>query len=251
MNGFLRPLLGLAAALALSTAAAGARAQDANAVVEKGIKALGGEEALSKIKAATWKTKTTITFNGNENQATTTTTVQGLDHFRQELDGEFNGNAFRAVTVLNGDKGSRSFGGNQQELDKDALANQKRTVYLTLIPMTLVQLKRKDFKLESAPDETVDGKPAAGVKVTGPDGKDFKLYFDKESGLPVRMVAKVAGFMGNEFTQETTFSDYKDVAGVRKAMRIVSKRDGQPFMTQQITEFKLLDTVDPKTFEGL
>ena len=37
------------------------------------------------------------------------------------------------------------------------------------------------------------GKPAAALKVTGPDGKDFTLYFDKESGLPVRMVAKVIG----------------------------------------------------------
>ena len=92
------------------------------------------------------------------------------------------------------------------------------------------------------------GKALAGVKVTPPDGKEFKLYFDKESGLPVRMVAKVAGFMGGEFTQETTFSDYKEVEGIKKAMKIVSKRDGEPFTEQQITEFKVLDKVDPKTF---
>jgi len=31
-------------------------------------------------------------------------------------------------------------------------------------------------------------------------------------------------------------------------MKLVNKRDGEKFMTQQITEVKFLDTVDPKTF---
>jgi hypothetical protein len=56
------------------------------------------------------------------------------------------------------------------------------------------------------------------------------------------------GFMGDEFTQETTFSDYQDMAGIKKATKISSKRDGEKFTEAQITEFKLLETVDAKTF---
>ena len=41
----------------------------------------------------------------------------------------------------------------------------------------------------------------------GPTRKDFKLFFDKESGLPVKLVATVVGFDGNEFTQETTLRE--------------------------------------------
>ena len=84
--------------------------------------------------------------------------------------------------------------------------------------------------------------------MTGPDRKDFTLYFDKESGLPVKLVAKVVGFRGDEYTQETTYKDYKDFDGIKKATKVESKRDGEDFMKSEITEFKVLDKVDPKTF---
>ena len=92
------------------------------------------------------------------------------------------------------------------------------------------------------------GLDPVGVKATGPDGKDFNLFFDKESGLPVKLVAKVVGFMGDEFTQETMFSDYQEMGGIKKATKIQTKRNGEKFQEQQVTEFKLLDQVDPKTF---
>src|ERR1043166_574197 len=129
-----------------------AHADDANAVLDKAIKALGGEEQLTKVKAAAWKSKGTITFQGNDNEVSMSYTAQGLDHFRQEFEGEFGGNKVKGVTLLAGDKGSRSFGDNNMELDKNALADAKRTVYLSLIPVTILPLKGKDFKVESIAD---------------------------------------------------------------------------------------------------
>jgi hypothetical protein len=225
-----------------------ADAKDANAILDKAIKALGGEAKLSKVKAATWKAKGAITFMGTDNQITTESTVQGLDHFRREFEGDFGGNKVKGVTVLAGEKGWRNFADNHMELDKDAVANEKRSAYLTLIPITVLPLKGKDFKVEVIGEEKVDGRPAVGIKATGPDGKDFSIYFDKESGLPVKTVAKVAGFMGDEFTQETTFSDYKEMEGIKKATKLQAKRDGEKFQELQVTEFKILDKVDPKTF---
>ena len=74
--------------------------------------------------------------------------------------------------------------------------------------------------------------------MTGPDGKDFRLLFDKESGLPVRLEAKVIDFRGEEFTQQTTYSDYKEFDGVKKATKIESKRDGEKFIEQEIIELQ-------------
>jgi len=222
--------------------------KDAKAIVDKAIKALGGEEKLSKVKAATWKAKGKINFGGSESEFTSQATVRGLDHFRSEFEGEFMGNKLKGVTVLAGDKGWRKIGDMEMDLDKDSLANEKRTVYLTMIPVTLVPLKEKAFKIKSAGEEKVGGKAAVGLKVTAPDGKDFTLYFDKEGGLPVKQVAKVLDFMGNEFTQETTFADYKEFQGIKKATKIESKRAREKFLEQQLTSFKVLDKVDPKTF---
>ncbi len=232
----------------LSGLSGSGQAADATAILDKAIQALGGAEQLSKVKAATWKAKGTITFMGNDNAVTMQTTMQGLDHFRQEFEGDFGGNKVQGVTVLAGDKGWQKFGDNLMELDKDRLANEKRRFYLAVIPTTLLPLKGKQFKVEAIAEENVGGKPAVGIKAIGPEGKDFSLYFDKESGLPVKLVAKVVGFMGNEFTQETTLSDYKQVGGIQKAMKFQSKRDGEKFQELQITEFKVLDQVDPKTF---
>ena len=98
------------------------------------------------------------------------------------------------------------------ELEGDGLANEKRSVYLQVIPITLVPLKGKGFKYEAGGEEKVGDKPAVILKVTGPDGKDFTLYFDKESGLPVKLVAKVIGFQG----QENTGDDLRRLQGLRR-----------------------------------
>jgi hypothetical protein len=133
-------------------------------------------------------------------------------------------------------------------LDNDAVAHEKQRIYLTIIPVTIVPLQGKHFKVEAIGEERVEGKPAVGIKGTGPDGKEFRLYFDKQTGLPVRLVAKVVGFMGEDYTQDTTFSDYKDIGGIKKAMKAESKRDGEKFLNVELTEFRILNKVDSKTF---
>lgn len=222
--------------------------KDAGGLVDKAIAALGGEAKLSQGKGMTWKTKGSITFGDNENQYTGEATVASLDRFRQEFEGDFGGNKIKGITVLNGEQGWRKFGETTMPLDADGIANEKRSVYLQIVPITLLPLKGKGFTLESAGDEKVAGADAAGIKVTGPDGKDFKLYFDKKTNLPVKTVATVRGFGGEDFTQETTYSDYKEFAGVKKATKIEAKRDGSRFLQAEISDFKFLDQVDEKTF---
>jgi hypothetical protein len=166
------------------------------AILDKAIKALGGEENLNKIKTATWKAKGKINIGFGDSESSSETTVQGLDHSRSEFAAEFGGMKNYGVSVLADDKGWRKFGDLQGPMDKDELADARRNLYLQVIPMTLVPLKDKSFELELAEEAKVEGKSTIGLKITGPDGKDFLLYFDKENGLPVKQVARVAGFMG-------------------------------------------------------
>jgi hypothetical protein len=220
----------------------------ADAVLDKAIQALGGAEKLGKVKAATWKAKGKITFGDNDNPFTSEVTAEGLDHFRQEFEGEFGGSKVKGALVINGDKAWRKFADMAMEVEKDAVANEKRNVYLDVLPTTLLPLKGKGFKVKAAGEEKVGDKPSAVLTVTPADGKEFTLYFDKESGLPVKQVAKVTGFMGEEFTRETTYGAYKEMGGIKKATKIESKRDGAKFIEQEIIDFKVLDKVDPKTF---
>jgi len=239
-----------AAALLLPTVPA--RADDADkdavAVLDKAITALGGEEKLAKAAGYSWNTKSVISFGGNENEMTGKATTKGLDSYRAEMNGNFGGNDFKILVVLAGDKGWRKMNDEVQPLDGDALANEKRTVYLQAASTTILPLKGKEFKVTSDKEDKVGDKPASVLKVTGPDGKEFKMWFDKETGLLVKQAAKVAGFMGDEVEQETLYKDYKEFGGIKRATKVEVKRDGEKFVESDLSDLKVLEKVEDDTF---
>jgi hypothetical protein len=247
MNRLLGTIVATALAAGL-TSTVRADDKDATAILDKAIKALGGEEKLTKAATATWTTKGSIHIMDADNDVAMRMSAQGLDHFRQDFEGEFGGMAIKGVAVIAGDKGWQNFADMKMEMDKNTLANMKRTFYLSIVPTTILPLKGKGFKVAMAGEEKVGDKPAVKIKATGPDGKDFTLFFDKESGLPVKLVADVIGFMGDEYTQTTTYSDYKEMAGIQNATKVSSLRDGKKFIDQQVTDFKIVDKLDAKTF---
>jgi hypothetical protein len=241
MKRFHRSMIAVAALL---VACGPARADDpkAKAILDKAIKALGGEDKLAKIEAFSWKAKVTFNRNGQAGQEMDAEVIfKGLDHMRR---------AFGVnLVVLAGDKGWRIVDGASVELAAEAIANEKRSMYLQAIPITLLPLKRDDFVYEAAGEGKVGDKVADSLKITAPDGKDFTLFFDKETGLPVKEVAQLEAPGGREVTAETTFSDYKDFVGIKKATRIEVKSFGfGSGFSQVITEFKVLDKVGDDTF---
>jgi hypothetical protein len=234
-----------AAAIAFGVLAApcgSARADDPNAkaILDKAITALGGEAKLAQIKAFSWKAKVTLGRAGREVDAELV--FKGLDHIRRAYGG---GNLF----VIAGDKGWRKVRDATVELSAQSIADEKRNIYLQAIPIILLPIKRNDFRYEVASEEKVGDRPALALKITAPDGRDFTLFFDKETALPVKEVAQVDAPGNRQATVETTFSDYKDFGGIRKATRIEIKPLGfGSGYSQVITDFQVLDKVDDGTF---
>jgi hypothetical protein len=123
--------------------------KDVKSILDKAANALGGEEKLAKVDAFSYKGKGTVNFNGNENEFDTQITIKGLDHYRRE----FGNDQFSVVVVLADTKGWRKFGDDANELDDTGIANEKRNVYLQVIPITLVAVKGRGFKVESAAEQ--------------------------------------------------------------------------------------------------
>jgi hypothetical protein len=245
------PLAVLSVALMCNLSDAARAADDAKAIVDKGIKALGGEAKLAKAKGLSWRTSGTLTGKVEDATVTSTftakTTVAGLDRMRLENAAEVMGNTYRSATVLDGDKGWRRFGNMNHEIEKDDLEIEKRVLFLQVAVMTLLPIKGKDVQLEPAGEEKVGDSDAVGVKVTPSDGKDFTLFFDKSTGLPVKLLVKMT-FQGEESLQETTYGSFRDFGGVKTATKIEVTHDGAKWFDADITEFKLLTEVDPSTF---
>ncbi len=218
------------------------------AIVDKAVRALGGESKLKQIKAYSSTAKGKLHIGGTENPFTTKETSEGLNRYRQVLDAEFNGEKMKIVTVVDGEKGWGKAGEQGQELDKDKLANAKRANHMVAVSSNPLLLKEKGFKYEAAPDEKYEGKEAACLKVTGPDGKDFKILFDKQTGLPILVSGTITNFTGEEVTQEVLYKDYKDFDGYKTPSKIAIKHNGETVVDADVVEFKRLEKVDPKTF---
>jgi hypothetical protein len=234
------PFLRWACVVALTSLGSAVQADDSNAIIEKAIKAFGGREKLEKLHVTEVKTKGTINIGGNEGPFSGQAIVQGLDHYRMQFEGEFAGNKITGMTVVNGNKGWKKFGDDVAPLDKDALRNEQRMLYLQLAVSNPNLLTSKGFKVIKA--------DKGAITATGPDGKEFTIHYDATTGLPTKLVATVLGFTGEENKQETTYSDYKDFDGIKRATKTVTKRDGEPFLKQNLVEFKVVGKVDAKTF---
>ena len=238
-----------AAAEKNGAAQSGAASSAVGSVIDRAAEALGGKDKLAAVKAATWSAKGTITLGGVEAPFTATLVFQGPDKRRIEFDTDFGGNPIKAVVVVDGEKGWRRVNGSTDDLAGMDLARERRSGWREWTPVAVTLLKSPPFKTESAGDADVNGKPATGVKVTGPVGEPFTLYFDKASGLPVRQTARVTTFTGDEADEEVNYLEYKDFAGVKKATRVETRHDGQRLLLAEVTAFKVMDAAQAGAFE--
>jgi hypothetical protein len=213
------------------------------AVLDKAIKAVGGEQTL-RTKAFTWKVKPKGA--GRSSQVT----MQGLDLFREETVITRQGKTSTYLTVLNGDKGWQKREDKLMTLNKEDVQSQKLFTYPPeVIPLLL---KGKEFKLKVVEEQKVDGKPAVGIHVIPPGAKegdyqDFTLYFDKDSGLLVKRAQK-SSYGGGKEILETVFTGYKDFDGIKKATKAQFILSGRITDEWEIAEFRVLDKVEPGTF---
>jgi hypothetical protein len=223
------------------------------AILSKAMKALGGEDKLSKIEAVRWKTTGWMNtlYQGPEHfKYTCELTIAGLDRSRSELTMlDLGGNSGTIRSVLNGDKAWLDWGDGPKPTQH--APGLKRSLYLAMIPVTLAPLKDPRFKIKVDGDEKVGNRPTAVLNVTCPDGETIKVSFDKESGLPLKAVGKAQFFddaaLNLDVTQEMIYSNFKDFGGIRTAAQIDFKTDG--FNRRlEVIEFKVLKQVDPSLF---
>jgi hypothetical protein len=220
-----------------------ARAEDnASAIIDKAIKAAGGAENLAKMKAQTWKEKGTYYGMGNGLPYTGVYAIQFPGQFRMEIQGIF-------TIIVDGDKGWTKMGDSATDMDKEQLDEYKENNYAGHITM-LLPLKSKDFTLKPAGEIKMDNLTAVGVQITHAGHRDLTLYFDKDTGLVVKMARKVKDLEGSkeEVTQESFLSNHKEIDGVKVPTKLVVKRQGKLYLEAEIEEAKLVGKLDAKMF---
>src|SRR5262249_11229253 len=134
------------------------------------------------------------------------------------------------------------------EMDADRVADTKEEMYAGRVT-NLVALLDPAFKLTALGDSKVGDRPAVGVKVSHEGHKDISLFFDKDSGLLLKSARKAKDQQMQEVDQETFYSDYQDVDGVKRYKKMKIKRDGSDFIDMQISDFKTPEKLDNSVFK--
>jgi zinc protease len=107
----------------------------------------------------------------------------------------------------------------------------------------LLLLKATDpaAKITPLPDDSIEGKPHAVVKLASPYRLDVSLYIDKKTKLVSRITFSDGG------TQTEEFADYKDVGGIKVAHKRQSTAQGR--ITQlELAKVEWDPRIDPAVF---
>ena len=234
-----------AAALALgwSGSVRAEEKDEAQSLVAKAITAAGGEAKLLKMKAATFKEKGTYYGMGEGLPYTAKYAMQWPGQFRMEIENVF-------TMVLDGDKGWIKAGGETMEMDKKVLAvhqNNHRAGWIaSLLPLS----KKGAFTLTVIEGVKVEDKPTIGLKVTGKDYPEVKLYFDKTTNLLVKseFATQDEEKEFKDVTMEVFYGNYKDIDGGKVPTKMLLLRGGKKYVEAEVLEFKAEGKLDNKVF---
>ena len=209
----LSSLLLLSLAPALPTASS---LQTADDVIEKHLAAVGGRAALGKL--TTRKSTGTVTIatpNGsisgpieiyakapNKTRAYMTLDLSAVGvSDKMTVEQKFDGTA---GWTLNSMQGNSEIAGNQ-------LQNMRNNVF----PSPLMGYKAAGTKIDVLAKEKVAGKETIVLLLTPKEGSVVRMFFDAETYLLVRAIAKISSPELGEFEQTNEPSDYRVVDGVK------------------------------------
>lgn len=222
----------------------------AKPVLEKAIKALGDADK-QKQSGTTFDNQSKLTIGDSNIDLGGSWSVQGYDKLNVSLNLKLNGNPIGLLVVINGKK---AWTNNQQNGQTDNVeARHVDIVQSILRAVRLAQrpgfLLEKGFKLTPLGEMPINDTTGVGLKVEQKDYRDMNLYFDKKTGLPLRSEVNVKED-GNvqEVPYMFTFSDYKEIDGVKHFTKIIVHRDQQQIIEMELTNIRLQENLNANLF---
>jgi hypothetical protein len=212
MNGISRRLL---IAVLLVGSASVASAQTADEVVEKYLAALGGREALAKLKSRTMTGTLTVSTPGgeisgpievvtvapNKTRMLAKLDLTSLGAGQMTIDQRFNGTTGYVIDTL---QGNRDITGGQLDVMKNSA-----------FPTPFLSYKENGATVELAGKEKAGDRDAFVLIMKPKSGPAVRAFVDPESFLMIKTVVKIDSPQFGEIEQTTELSDYRAVGDVK------------------------------------
>jgi hypothetical protein len=187
---------------------------DPRALVERGIRAMGGRQVLQQRYASLTRVRGKLVTGANFNLAIEGAILSEPEgRSRLQLEFDPGGMKVEMLIVLDGAKSWQRMNGEVTDFTPEQAKSLEASAYRDRVTGLLALLDDKGFTLASLGETKVRDRPAAGVKVSSKSHPDISLYFDKETGFLVK-----SSYRGKDTDdpkdalRETVFADYREPA---------------------------------------
>jgi hypothetical protein len=163
---------------------------------------------------------------------------------------EVQGKTVTITTVFDKDKAWINDGQETKALEGDRLKAVKEIAHFQRLARLYPLLDDpKAYPLSPLGEVMVGGKPAVGVRVESKGYPDISFYFDKGTGLPVKVERRTADpVTGKEAGEERLISDYQDVDGAQFPKKVTVLIDGKKLLDAEVTAIKAVEKLDDSNF---
>ena len=208
-------------------------------IIDKAIRAHGGDDRLAGLSGFSSNTKTVYDNGPIWNSEIT---VDLPLRYRSELKVGPEGKT-RSLIVINGDQGWMKMSGDVTPYPSTFLDSMRKHTIPYVGPRSILRLrarqKNPQCHFSTVGECTIDGHQAVGLRMKLEGGPEETWYFDKESGLLIKEESHTANFEGEDTIYVTTHEDYQTFDGFPLARKQTSQRDGKPAYTRELIDFKV------------
>jgi len=222
----------------------------AEAILDRAIRACGGEKEVGKLQVVVKASSTTLLTGGGASRGTDyEISWQSPARIRTEYCFAAAAANRTYIRVFDGDKAWLLLNGTVRELAKSA-----QTPYgperAAAFGAELIAFKGNDYRLTALGKVKVDDQEFIGVKVAHEGDPAFTLYFDKDTNLLVKRVVTLPAPTpaAKETEIEVRYEDYKESGKIKYASKVSIIRPGRT-MEMNVTEFKPVEKLDDSLFK--
>lgn len=200
---------------------------DGLALIDKAIKAIGGDAKAAKLQTVKVKLSGKIRENDAEKGTVTADlTLQGFDKFRIDLQLEEQGQQRPVLLVFQGTQGWAKLPDKTEPAPQEIVPVLQQVCYAARMPQMLTALKDQEFHFSPAGELKIGDHDALGVRITHKDHRDVTVYFDKATHLPIKCDTRYPDPSGQEKDLEFNYGDYKELDGVKHCQKFFGKAEG-------------------------
>ena len=238
----------LTLAVAILACASAASAQTADEVIEKSIAALGGRDAMTKLKSRVSTGEMTLQTPAGDIPATISVTAAAPNKSRSLIQADLSSLGAGQLVIDNRFDGSSGYTLNSLQGNQEITGNQLDNLKNQSFPHPFLTYKAQGTTVKLVGKEKAGTRDAFVLTFEPAAGSTTRTYIDAETYLPMRSTTKVnIPQAGGDVEQTSDFSDYRAVDGVKVPFKISVSSSVQSYAIT-FTKVEHNGTVDDKLF---